>query len=1191
VAGGLALTAIGTTTDRAPAPKPVVEPAPIARADAAKALAKLPTAFEPKGGGYLARGSGYDVFLDSRGATLALQHGESRRPTILRSALAGARRVTPVSESRLPGVINEYGGPRSSWRSGIPTFAKVRYPSVYPGVDAVYHGRNGQLEYDFNVAPGANPRSIAMRLSGARSLRIARNGDLVVALPHGTIRQTQPVAYQRIGGQRVPIDVRYRLNGARVGFVVGRYDRALPLVIDPVLSYATYFGGSNSDVITSVGVGSDGSMFLAGGTYSSSLPGYPGPRVYVDEDALVTRIAADGTSVIYTTLLGNSVAVSGWTDAYADDQINDMLVSGQTAILVGAAKSQGYPRSSGAPEDYLGACNTAGQNGVWTFLTASGTLGYSTCFGGTGDDEAEAITARYVGGINKRTYYAIVGKSTSGDLPGGATIAGYQNTSGGFRDGFLMQIASDNSGVCTNDPSPCIFVHYRTYIGGGSDDSAYGVGYDSSGYAVVDGVTGSSNFPVSSGSPLGGNTDAWIAKFGVSGTTNVRSFSVRYGGDGEDSARDLALDSSNNAYIVGTTASTNLPAVPAGGNLVRGGLDDGFIAKVDTSGSVANSVYVGGTRMDSLDKIALQENGSTVAEYAVGTTSSGPSDTFVPRNTVAGHSCVENDNDTQALVVKRIVGANPEGAVIACLGGSSQNGDTGTAIAVPAAATDGTMFVAGTTGGGFAGVSGVQTSFRGGIDGFLAVLEQPPPSIDSGPADGAIISSNSPQFALSTNELGTHMACSAPVAGALVAGPRGTADCPASTASYSGLVDGQHTFEATTIDPFGSESAAATRAFTVDTTPPDAFGLTAPGDGESVHTTQPTFSWSESHDTNGLSYAVVLDGQAIHTVADPTCSAGSCSAQATGPVVDGAHTVQVVASDRATPANTRATSPRNFTVVDPVQARFTIAPNPALTGRTVSFDGSASADASHKITKYEWDLDGDGTFETDTGTTPTTGRIFFGAGTFDIGLRVTGDVGGTTTATQALKVNDAPGAGAQIGVSINDGAQYTNDPKVKLKVVAPPGVTALLISNDGGFAGALPQPVSNEIDWTLDSSGPERLPKTVYLRFLTGPFASPNYTDDIILDERPPVVDSAAIAGAPAAASSAAVAKARTWKVKVKAHDTNSGVGFVQVTASKKRPGRLLKYRKSVKAKSPTRPKFLRARDRAGNYSKWRKLR
>jgi hypothetical protein len=144
------------------------------------------------------------------------------------------------------------------------------------------------------------------------------------------------------------------------------------------------------------------------------------------------------------------------------------------------------------------------------------------------------------------------------------------------------------------------------------------------------------------------------------------------------------------------------------------------------------------------------------------------------------------------------------------------------------------------------------------------------------------------------------------------------------------------------------------------------------------------------------------------------------------------------------------------------------------------------------------------------------------------------------------------------------------------------------VANDGGFAGALPLPLAKETAWRLDSSGPERLPKTVYLRFLTGPFASPNFTDDIILDERPPVVDSASVA---APAGTASASKLKKWKLKVKARDSNSGVRSVQVTANKRKPGRAIAYKRRLTVKLGSRPKFLRARDRAGNFSAWKKLR
>jgi hypothetical protein len=1078
----------------------------------------------------------------------------------------------------------------------VPTYARVRFPAVYAGIDAVYHGRAGKLEYDFEIAPGADPDRIAMQLRGARSLRIAGNGDLLVGLAGATIRQSRPVAYQQVGAHRVAVDARYRLGANGIGFTVGAYDKSLPLVIDPVLSYASYFGGNDEDIVTSTGIGSDGSTFLAGSTRSSILPGYLGSaRSSTDEDAFVTRINAAGTDVLYTTYLGNAVPVSGWTAFYANDRVNDLLVGGTSVAVVGEAKSQMVGAAvhgiSGYPQDLLGDCNAlAGQNAFISLLTGSGSVSYLSCFGGGSEDSAQALAARYAGGSHKTNYYAIVGTTTSSDMAGGS-VTGYQSTIGGGQDAFFVQAGFEGA-LCDDAPgNPCDYIQGRSFIGGNGTDAAYGVAYDSSGYAVIAGDTDGGTFPASGGSALGGATDAWVGRYGIVGSpfASVRTYLLRYGGDGADSARDIALDSSNSSHIVGSTSSTNLPATPVGGNLTRGGGTDGFIAKLDSGGSVLGSVYVGGSGTDSLNHLALQETNGVTAEYAVGTTNSGASGTFTPRNAIPGHSCT--DGNSQVLVVKRIVGATPEGAVIACLGGSGT--DHGTAIAVPSTVTDGTMVLGGDTSGSFTGVNGLRTSYAGGSqDGVLARLSQAPPSIDSGPAEGAVVSTSSVQFGLSTPDAGMHFGCSAPNAGALEAGTRGTADCPAATAGYTGLIDGPHTFEATTLDGFGSESSPATRTFTVDTVQPDAFDLTAPAEGEAVHSTQPTFTWSESNDTSGVSYAIVVDGQTIATAAAPSCSAGSCSAQAAGPILDGAHTVKIVASDGATPPNTRdSTSTRNFSVVDPVQSRFTVSPNPALTARNVLFDGSASDDASHNITHYEWDLDGDGTFETDTGTSPTTTRVFFGAGTFNIGLRVTGDVGGTASSAQSLKINEGTGLGPQIGVSINEGAQYTNKPAVTLKIVAPAGATAVLVSNDGGFAGALPQAVTKEMDWKLDSSGPERLPKTVYLRFLTGPFASPNYTDDIILDERPPIVDAASISGAPAAANAATAAKAKTYKVKVKAHDTNSGVGFVQVTANKKKPGKLLKYTKSVKAKSAKRPKFLRARDRAGNFSAWKKLR
>ena len=255
----------------------------------------------------------------------------------------------------------------------------------------------------------------------------------------------------------------------------------------------------------------------------------------------------------------------------------------------------------------------------------------------------------------------------------------------------------------------------------------------------------------------------------------------------------------------------------------------------------------------------------------------------------------------------------------------------------------------------------------------------------------------------------------------------------------------------------------------------------------------------------------------------------------------------------------------------------------------MTFNAGGSSDESG-IARYQWDLDGNGEFETDSGGSPTTTQVYQAPTSLTVRLLVTDGVGKQSTAEQQLRVNAATGAQNLVGVSINNGAQYTRDPNVTLTVKAPATASAFLVSNDGGFFAPATFPAAPTIKWKLDSSGPERLPKTVYLRFQLGPIVSDNFTDDIILDEIPPVVQSASLASA-ASTRAASAARAKTYTVKVKAKDSNSGVAKVQVTANKRKPGKLLAYKTKVKLKSAAKPKFVRARDRAGNYSGWKKLR
>lgn len=287
------------------------------------------------------------------------------------------------------------------------------------------------------------------------------------------------------------------------------------------------------------------------------------------------------------------------------------------------------------------------------------------------------------------------------------------------------------------------------------------------------------------------------------------------------------------------------------------------------------------------------------------------------------------------------------------------------------------------------------------------------------------------------------------------------------------------------------------------------------------------------------------------------------------------------------------------------------------TGYPVTFDASGSSDLFDAITRYEWDLDGDGTYERDTGTTPTATLTYTAAGTLNVSVRVTGHSGTTASATTAVNVQlsstpappqplpTTPPPGPQTGptpppgptgVSINGGAQYTNDPNVVITTRWPVGYTDSLVANDGGFVPSVGGPVQETVTWRLASSGPERLPKTVYVRFVNGARVSETYQDDIILDQTTPTV----LSGTATPASSARDARSfvtpraaakRRFTVRTKATDKTSGVAKMQITSRKSRPGAWMTYKKSRSFRTAGTKVFVRVRDGAGNVSKWRRLR
>ena len=375
------------------------------------------------------------------------------------------------------------------------------------------------------------------------------------------------------------------------------------------------------------------------------------------------------------------------------------------------------------------------------------------------------------------------------------------------------------------------------------------------------------------------------------------------------------------------------------------------------------------------------------------------------------------------------------------------------------------------------------------------------------------------------------------------------------------------------------EPAFDKTAWTVDQTAPSPPTPLSPVAGAAGLGTDVGFEWQPAADPSGIDRHEVWVGGAKAFECD-----GCTSTSLTVP--EGDHQWFVRAVDNA--GNPVSSAARSFSAGTAPTAAFSVSPNPVLAGRTVTFDAAASSDTHGPIARYEWDLDGNGDFETDGGSSPVATRSYPTPGSIQVGLRVTDGAGKTATTSVELRVNNPPPATGQFGVSINKGAQYTRSPDVVVNAIFPAATTQMLFSNDGGFFAPGMFAPRAETRWRLDSSGPERLPKTIYVRFLVGGLVSETHQDDIILDETPPRVESASIVPPAGVASISAL---RAWRLRLRASDSNSGVKGVQVAESKRKPGRLLRYRRTLTVRSAARPKWVRARDHAGNNSRWRRLR
>jgi len=671
---------------------------------------------------FVSRGNAYTLFLTSTEAVLVLRQGAGHgkdagkaAPVVARMRLSGANPAPHLAgRDELPGKSNYFlGNDPSQWHTGIPNYGRVTAAEVYPGIDLVYHGNQGQLEYDFEVAPHADPHKIRFVLGGIQGVRTDSRGDLLVKVAGGELRFRQPVAYQKEGGVERPVPVRYVLKGQnQVAFRLARYDTRQALLIDPVLAYSTYLGGSDIDIAYGIAVAPDGSAFIAGGTFSSDFPtahalqpNEGGPADF-PQDAFVAKISPDGSTLLYSTYLGGKKTDIAY--GIAVDSFGEAYVAGTT-------DSPDFPVTPNAFDTLCGADGQCGAtwnpqgytvfNGFVTKLNVEGSaLIYSGFVGFYESVSCLAIAvdgaenAYVTGEVGPNLTPTVVLPPTEPPPPPFCTYNGFETTFGGSgTDAFVVKIDASGS-----EPLYC------SYLGGSDEDVGYGIAVDTSADAYVTGVTYSRDFPTTASalqSVYAGAGDAFLTKVNTNAAGAASLvYSTYLGGSGLDQGNGVAVDTHGNAYVTGATTSV-VPlgfSVPATALQPNCALDsqnvcegDAFVAKLNPtlsgSASLLYFTYLGGSLADSGTGIALDPSNNV---YITGSTVSSNA-ALIPFPITAGvFQPVFGGGNADAFVAELNLSNPPSTALVysTYLGGTDT--DNGTGIAVDA---NGGAYVTGET--------------------------------------------------------------------------------------------------------------------------------------------------------------------------------------------------------------------------------------------------------------------------------------------------------------------------------------------------------------------------------------------------------------------------------------------------------------------------------------------------------------
>jgi uncharacterized repeat protein (TIGR01451 family) len=744
---------------------------------------KLPLSFEPNQGQtdpqvkFLARGAGYGVFLTSDQAVLTLR-SSARSSSVVRMQLAGANPdATVAGTSQLPGKSNYFiGSDPAKWHSGVPQFARVRYQRIYPGVDLVYYGNQGQLEYDFEVAPGADPSQIALRFQGQERANLDDSGNLILASGSNEVRLKAPRVYQEFGAEQRPVAGRFVLQqDSKVGFELAAYDRSRVLVIDPVLTYSTYFGGSGNESCSlilglasppsgcpAVAIDPSSNIYIAGSTTSVDFPVVPPvatppsafqPALAVAPDVFVTKLNAAGSTVLFSTYLGGD-GVDTTAGVAADSAFN--------VVVAGTTTSSNFPVSTASA--FQATRTNAGAHVFVSVLSPTGeNLQYSTYLSGDGTESARGLA------LDPRNKIYVIGTTTSKDVPDAthsfpATLNAIQAASLGNSQFFVSKI----------DPTLIGFpsLAYSTYFGGGNPIDGLTLGgaitVDANSNVYITGGTtfqhtGSpaTDFPILNAfqgcldtpppatttttttttncvaPPLPLRTDAFVAKINPAASAGAQLLYSSYlGGTGDDVGFGIAVDSGLSAYITGSTSSTDV-TIPSGITPFQRCLDgptnpspcptgvtasDAFVGKFGTpcTGSTCTTTavpftyfsYLGGSGTDVGLSIAVDTlQGARIAGWTSSTDFPTPNNPVQAALGGAVDAFVARIDTTASSTIVL-------GHYGTYLGGTGN--DFGTSIASDA---QGSSYVVGeTASGNFPKVNPIQANLDGPSDAFLTKL-------------------------------------------------------------------------------------------------------------------------------------------------------------------------------------------------------------------------------------------------------------------------------------------------------------------------------------------------------------------------------------------------------------------------------------------------------------------------------------